>query len=343
MRLRVDLSTTYLGLKLANPLIPRCPAPGSTRDEGEGIRALVDVGAPAMLMDPIYEEQISHGTTSRLWYEQEAPDARGGQNGHLARDIRGNYLDRIASIRKLLPGPLIAAINCTTLNAWVDFTRSLEAAGADALELNVYVLPTDPDEPASDVERRVVDIVSAVRARVKIPLAVKLSPFYTSLSHFAKRLEAVGVDGLVLFNRFYEPEFDEGRGPRGGGGRMLDSLEMRLRLGWLSILSPQTQLSLALSGGVQTGRDVIEGVMAGAAAVHINLAALNAGPEYLETVLEGLSYQMEKVSEAGDQGTNESITRLRGCMNRARRGETDSGIAWRSAARPGERITVNLH
>jgi dihydroorotate dehydrogenase (fumarate) len=329
----MDLSTTYLGLKLANPLIPACSSPGCAREMCDRVRALVDLGAPALLMEPIYEEKISHQRTDRLWYEQ---DLRAQQNGGAARtskDVRGDYLNRVASIRKILPGPLIAAINCTTLGNWVDFTGAVEASGADALELNVYVLPTNPHENASEVERRLVDIVSAVRARVKVPLAVKLSPFYTSLPHLAKKLQAGGATGLVLFNRFYEPEFEEGN--RRGGA--MDSMELRLRLSWLSILSPQTKLSLALSGGVQTGRDVVQGIMAGAEAVQISLSALNAEPDYLETVLEGMAYHMH---EAG----HDSIKQLRGCMTRgngALAGTATNEI--REAAHARTTVSMDLH
>jgi dihydroorotate dehydrogenase (fumarate) len=264
----------------------------------------VELGAPALLMEPIFEEQISHERTDRLWYEQDARMNSGA--GRSTKDVRGDYLNRIATIRKILPGPLIAAINCTTAGKWVDFAGSIEASGADALEINVYVLPTNPQEPASEVERRLLDIVAAVRSRVKMPLAVKLSPFYTSLPHLARKVEDAGATGLVLFNRFYEPEFEDGIKPRGSG---IDAMELRLRLSWLSILSPQTKLSLALSGGVQTGRDVVKGIMAGADAVQISLSSLNADPDYLETVLEGMTYYMQ---EAG----HDSISSLRGCINR---------------------------
>jgi dihydroorotate dehydrogenase (fumarate) len=331
----MDLSTTYLGLKLANPLIPSCPPPGCTRggDDGERVRELVGLGAPALLMEPIFEEQISHERTDRLWYEQvygSGSDASGQAAGRSPKDVRGDYLNRIAAIKRILPGPLVAAINCTTLGTWVDFAGSVESAGADALELNVYVLPTNPEERALEVERRLVDIVSAVRARVKIPLAVKLSPFYTSLPHLAKKLEAAGATGLVLFNRFFEPEFEEGMRPRNGGG--IDSIELRLRLSWLSILSPQTKLSLAMSGAVQTGRDVLKGIMAGADAVQISLSALSAGPEYLETVLEGLTYHMEQAGQ-------ESISALRGCMNRPPANAQANGRLKPAAV---ETVVVNL-
>jgi dihydroorotate dehydrogenase (fumarate) len=188
---------------------------------------------------------------------------------------------------------VIASLNGCRLGGWTDYARLIERAGADALELNLYFLPTDPTESGEAVEARTIDVLRAVRATVKLPLAVKLSPFFSSLAHFARQLATLGANGLVLFNRFYQPDIDpdlleitprlERTGPT----------ELRLRLRWLAILRSELRCSLACTGGIRLPIDAIKAIMAGADAVQCVSSLLQFGPEYLRTLLDGIRTWME--------------------------------------------------
>jgi dihydroorotate dehydrogenase (fumarate) len=218
------------------------------------------------------------------------------------------YLERIRVLRALCPVPIIASLNGTTKGTWLSHAKAMEEAGASALELNLYELETDPRESAADVEARALDVVRAVRAALRIPLAVKLSPFYTALAHFAAALEAAGADGLVLFNRFYQPDIDIEALEVARTLRLSDRSELLLRLRWLAVLSPKLRGSLAVSGGVHETTDAVKAIMAGAHAVQMVSALLRNGPEHLGLVLGGLrAWLVEHEYESLDQ--------MRGSMN----------------------------
>ena len=204
------------------------------------------------------------------------------------------YLDQIRQIKQAVAVPVIASLNGYTLGGWLGHARLMEQAGADALELNVYQLATDPEEDACAIEDRAVKMVQAVRSAVGIPVAVKLSPYYTALVHFAHRLGDAGADGLVLFNRFYQPDIDVEELQVRRGLRLSHSSELPLRLRWLAILSGKLRSSLALSGGVHTVNDVVQSVMAGAHAVQVVSALLKLGPAYLEHLRQGLARWLEE-------------------------------------------------
>jgi dihydroorotate dehydrogenase (fumarate) len=207
--------------------------------------------------------------------------------------------------------PVIGSLNGVTPSGWLEFARSIEQAGAHALELNVYHVATDPDETAAAVERRTLDILEAVRSSVQIPLAIKLSPFHSSLSHFAAELESGGAAGLVLFNRFYQPDIDIEALEVGSELHLSDSSELLLRLRWLAILSARRRMHLAVSGGVHTEKDAIKALMAGATAVQMVSALLRRGPAHLTLVRDGVARWME-------EHEYESLAQLRGSMSHAR-------------------------
>ncbi len=207
--------------------------------------------------------------------------------------------------------PVIASLNGLTPGGWLEYARLIEQAGADALELNVYYVATDPDADAASVEKRTLEMVSMVRAGLRIPVAVKLSPFFSSLSHFARALEQAGADALVLFNRFYQPDIDTEELEVKAELHLSDSSELLLRLRWLAILSGQRRLDLAVSGGVHTTLDAVKAIMAGASAVQMVSALLRRGPGYLRMMRVGLESWMEEHGYA-------RIEDLRGCMNLAR-------------------------
>jgi dihydroorotate dehydrogenase (fumarate) len=204
--------------------------------------------------------------------------------------------------------PVIASLNGTTAEGWLSYARNIEQAGADALELNVYFLATDARETGEAAEHRVLDVVKVVKQAVKIPVAVKLSPFFSSVAHVAAGLDHLGADGLVLFNRFYQPDIDVEALEAVPSLHLSDSSELLLRLRWLAILSGKVRASLAVSGGVHTATDAIKAIMTGASAVQMVSALLNHGPEYVKVVRDAIVKWME-------EHEYESLEQMRGSMS----------------------------
>jgi dihydroorotate dehydrogenase (fumarate) len=203
---------------------------------------------------------------------------------------------------------VIASLNGTTAEGWLSYARNIEQAGADALELNVYFLATDARETSEAAEHRVLDVVKVVKQAVKIPVAVKLSPFFSSVAHVAAGLDHLGADGLVLFNRFYQPDIDVEALEAVPSLHLSDSSELLLRLRWLAILSGKVRASLAVSGGVHTATDAIKAIMTGASAVQMVSALLNHGPEYVKVVRDAIVKWME-------EHEYESLEQMRGSMS----------------------------
>ena len=305
----MNLATTYLGLALPHPLMPGA---SPLVDDLDMVRRLEDAGAAAIVMHSLFEEQIAaeeqaavhvagHGDSfgEALSYLPGPPPFALGPD---------RYLEQLRRIGEAVAVPVIASLNGATPGGWLEYARLLEQAGADALELNVYHVATDPAETAAAVEARVLDVLRAVRAAVALPLAVKLSPFYSSLAHLAQQIDLLGADGLVLFNRFYQPEIDPEVLEVVPSLRLSDSSELRPRLRWLAILSGRVQLGLAASGGVHTGLDALKAVMAGAHAVQLVSALLRHGPEHLAVVRADLAHWLE-------EHEYESLAEARGSMS----------------------------
>jgi dihydroorotate dehydrogenase (fumarate) len=292
----MDLSTTYLGFTLPHPLMP-----GSSplADDLDGVRRLEDAGAAAIVLRSLFEEQIV-GDELATYYAHEAPSESYAEALSYLPDPgmfslgTHEYLEHLQSVKRAVAVPVIASLNGTTPESWLEYARLIADAGADALELNVYDLPTDPRESGEDVERRVLDVVTTLREAVALPLAVKLSPFYSAFAHFARRLEAAGADGIVLFNRFYQPDFDIENLEIVPRVRLSSPGELLLRLRWLSVLSGQVSLSLAATGGVHGVADAVKAVMAGAHAVQMVSVLLRRGPEALARVRAELARGFEE-------------------------------------------------
>jgi len=307
----MDLSTTYLGLKLRNPLIAGA---SPLTEQIETVRALEANGAAAVVMPSLYEEHMRAKPVELPFYEElyeQASEAGAVPAGLRSPLEPGEYLDRLTRIKNLVGIPVFASISCTAQGEWIEYARLIEKAGADGLELNVYIVPVDPSLTSEDVEKRIMDIVACVRHRVKLPLAIKLYPFYTALPHLVKELAYAGANGVVLFNRSYHPDIDVEKrliAPQLNLSHVSEQTELRLRLRWLALLSPWTQLSLALTGGVHTGLDAIKGIMSGAHAVQIVSSLLNAGPEYMNSLVEQFTAQMRRTGA-------DSVGELRGCLN----------------------------
>ena len=316
----MDLSTTYLGLKLPHPLMP-----GSSplADDLDTVRRLEDAGAAAIVMRSLFEEQIV-GEELATYYAHEAPGDSYAEALSYLPDPEmfslgtHEYLEQLQGIRSAVSIPVIASLNGSTPDSWLEYARLIEQAGADALELNVYDLPTDVRETSDDVERRVLDVVTTLREAVRLPIAVKLSPFYSSLCHFASRLELAKADGLVLFNRFFQPDFDVESLEVVPKARLSSPAELLLRLRWISLLSSQTSMSLAVTGGVHGALDAVKAVMAGAHAVQMVSVLLRRGPEALARVREGLAEWLEEHGY-------ESLRQMQGSMSAAR-GGTRAGL-----------------
>jgi dihydroorotate dehydrogenase (fumarate) len=306
----MDLTTRYLGLTLPHPFMPGA---SPMVDDLDLVRRLEDAGAAAIVMHSLFEEQITReevGTIRQmevvsgaypeaLTYFPEPEDFRLGPD---------RYLDHVRRLKEAVRVPVIASLNGSTPGGWVAFATRIAEAGADALELNLYDLGAHAGESGFALERRFLDIVRAVRAAVKIPLAVKLSPFFSSLGSFASELDARSVDGLVLFNRFYQPDIDPETLDVTPSLRLSTHDELLLRLRWLALLSGRVKASLAVTGGVHDARDAIKAIMAGADAVQMVSAILLRGPKALADVRTEVARWLE-------EHEYESLSQMKGSMS----------------------------
>ncbi len=306
----MELSVKYLGLTLAHPLMTGA---SPFVDDLARVKRLEDAGASAITMHSLFEEQISGEEVATVRATETHANSSGEASSylpdppdfHLGPD---EYLEQLRKLKKAVRVPVIASLNGTTRGGWLRYAKLMQEAGADALELNVYDLATDVETRGDAVEERMISVVKAVKKEVSIPVAVKLSPFYSSLANLAGQLDQAGVDGLVLFNRFYQPDINVEELEVERSLQLSTSFELPLRLRWLAILSGRVRPSLAVTGGVHTPADVIKAIMAGAHAVQLVSALLQRGPEYLR-VLRG---EMARFLEEHDY---ESLDQMRGSMD----------------------------
>ncbi|MCS7049016.1 MAG: dihydroorotate dehydrogenase-like protein [Verrucomicrobiae bacterium] len=307
----MDLSTNYLGMQLKNPLV--VSACGPLSEDIDNIRRAEDAGAAAVVLYSLFEEQLrlemhelhhhlEHGTHSyaeALTYFPEPSQFHLGPEG---------YLEHIRQAKAAVDIPIIASLNGCSMGGWTEFARRIEQAGADALELNIYYIPTDMALSGAEVEQTYLDILKAVKSVVKIPVAVKLSARFSNIANMAKRLDAAGADGLVLFNRFYQPDID------------LETLEvrprvllstphaMRLPLRWIAILYGRVRASLAATSGIHTAADVVKMLLVGANVTMLCSALLKHGIDHLRTVEQGLRQWLA-------DHEYESVRQLQGSMS----------------------------
>jgi len=307
----IDLSTTYLGLKLKNPLVasasPLCEDLGN-------IRRMEDAGAAAVVLQSLFEEQleIESDDLDRFLIESSERSAESVTHfPEMTGWVRGpdEYVEHVRACKKAVKIPVIASLNGTTKGGWLGYARRIEQAGADALELNIYSIPVDPDVTGEQVEQRYVEIVQAIKAEVQIPVAVKLGPYFSSMANMGRKLDAAGAQALVLFNRFYQPDYD------------LESLEvvpnlilsipheLLLRLHWIAVLYGQVKADLALTGGIHTATDVVKAMMAGAKVAMMTSALLKRGINYLDTLATELLIWM-------GEHEYDSIKQMQGSMSR---------------------------
>jgi dihydroorotate dehydrogenase (fumarate) len=309
----MDLTTHYLGLKLKNPLMPGA---SPMVDDLDTVRRLEDAGASAIVMHSLFEEQVVGEQLASIYAMEMFADSYSEALTYFPKHEEfalspDQYLEQVRRIKQAVAIPVIASLNGTTSGGWLRYASLIEEAGAHALELNVYHIPTDPSETGRAVESRVLEVLGTIKGSLGIPVAVKLSPFYSALPSLAAELEFAGADGLVLFNRFYQPDIDPVALEVAPKLVLSDSQELLLRLRWLSIISPHFGGSLACSGGVHDLLDVVKALMAGAHAVQLVSALLQRGPEYLSFLLADLERWM---------GENEydSVRQMQGSMNHRR-------------------------
>jgi dihydroorotate dehydrogenase (fumarate) len=306
----MDLSTTYLGMKLKNPLVVSASPLSRSM---ESLRRLEDAGASAIVMHSLFEEQITHEEESLDHYKSYGTESYAEAlsyfpdtgDYHFGPDV---YLEILAKAASKLEIPIIASLNGVTPGGWTDYAKKMEEAGASALELNIYYIPTDEKLSGVDVENRYADMLKNVRGTVKIPIAIKMSPFFSSIPNIAQRLVREGADGLVLFNRFYQPDIDLEELDVKPGVGLSDSYANRLPMRWIGILYGKLKASLAATSGIHTAEDVLKLTMVGADVTMMCSALLMHGPEHIGKVLKNVEDWMK-------EHEYESIEQMKGSLS----------------------------
>jgi dihydroorotate dehydrogenase (fumarate) len=309
----MDLSTTYLGMKLRTPIVPSA---SPLSEEIDDIKRMEDAGASAVVLYSLFEEQLtldmmeldhhmSHGTDSfaeALSYFPEPESFKLGPEG---------YLEHIRKAKEAVDIPVIASLNGSSPSGWTSFAASMEEAGADALELNLYAIPTSMDVSGAEVEAQYLKVVEMVKSVVSIPVAVKLSPYFSNMANMAKRFADVGADGLVLFNRFYQPDVDVETLEVTPNVLLSTPQSLRLPLRWIAILFGRLDVSLAATSGVHHAQDVVKMLLVGADVTMMAATLFKNGIEYIRTIEESLVEWLE-INEY------ESVQQLQGSMSQLR-------------------------
>ncbi len=306
----VDLTTKYLGLSLKNPIVPSA-SPLSKKLSS--IRQLEDAGAAAITMYSLFEEQIDIEALAQHEFLEQTTFMSAEATAYfpkIADYDRGpdGYLEHIHEAKTAVDIPIIGSLNGVTTGGWTRYAKLIEQAGADALELNVYLIPTRVNLTGDGVENTYLEILREVKAQVKIPVAMKLNPFFSAIPNVAHRLDHAGADGLVLFNRFYQPDFDLEELAVVPHLVLSNSNEMRLPLRWIAILYGHVKASLALTTGVHSAEDAVKAILAGADIVNVASLLLERGPAAATGLVNGLTQWME-----GHE--YESVSQMKGALS----------------------------
>jgi len=306
-----DLRTHYLGLELEHPLVPS--ASPLSRDLDTAKR-LEDAGASALVMYSLFEEQLRHEEQNMLRFLHEQDIGHAEADTYLptpdtyASEL-DDYLEQLDALKSSLDIPVIASLNGISFDGWVEHGKQLQEAGADALELNVYYVAADAEEPGAEVEGRYVQLLRELKRHVTLPITMKLSPQFSSVSHMVKLLEAAGADGVALFNRFYQPNIDLDTLEVTPTLDLSSSAESRLRVRWVAILYGQVKLSMAVTGGIHTAEDALKALLAGADVTHLCSALLLHGPQRLTEIRTAMHEWLE-------EHEYESVQQLKGSVSR---------------------------
>ncbi len=306
----MNLKTNYLGFELPHPFVVGASPISARLDR---IRHAEDAGAAAIVMNSLFEEQIVHheaGLQEHVYsHEESFAEATSyfpaAQDYHLGPD---EYLERIREMKEAVDIPVVASLNGTNLGTWMEYAKYMEEAGADALELNLYYQPRTAEETCEEVESSLIEVVEKVRQSVQLPLAIKLSPFFSSLPNFVKQIEDKGANAVVLFNRFYQPDIDIENLEAVPSLKLSDSSELLLRIRWLAILAGRYSLNLAVTGGVHTAEDAIKSVMAGADCIQLVSTLLRNG-------LPQLTKLRREMAEWMEQNEYQSLEQMKASMS----------------------------
>jgi dihydroorotate dehydrogenase (fumarate) len=306
----MDLTTTYLGMKLKNPIVPSASPLSHNVDS---MKRLEDAGAAAIVMYSLFEEQIAHETSELYHYLSYGTESFAEaltyfpeiQHYNLGPD---EYIELIAKAKKSVGVPIIGSLNGISVGGWISYAKKIEQAGADALELNIYYIPTDPLLSGSDVEDRYLEVLHAVKNTISIPIAVKLSPFFSSMANMAQRLDNAGTGALVLFNRFYQPDLDLTTLEVKPNVILSTPQSMRLPMRWIAILHSTVKANLAATGGIHSAEDALKMLMVGADVTMMCSALLKRGPQYIHEVLVDMERWMV-------EHEYESVKQLKGSMS----------------------------
>jgi dihydroorotate dehydrogenase (fumarate) len=306
----VDLTTTYLGLPLKNPLVASA-SPLSKRIDS--VRRLADAGIAAVVLYSLFEEQITHESRELDHYLTRGTNTYAEALSYFPDLEHYNigpepYLEHLQRVKQAVDIPVIGSLNGVSTGGWVEYAQRIEAAGADALELNIYYLPTDPEVTSAALEESYLTLVRDVRAQLRIPIALKLSPSFTALPNMARRFADAGANGLVLFNRFYQPDFDLEQLEVVPNLTLSTSDDLRLPLRWIAMLYGRVPVDFALSGGVHTAEDVLKAMMAGASVAMLTSELLAHGIARVRDILEDLQTWMI-------EHEYRSIAQMRGSMS----------------------------
>ena len=309
----IDLGTTYLGLKLRTPLVPSA---SPLSQELDSIRRLEDSGASAIVLGSLFEEQLRQESLELEHRLAEHTDSFAEALSYLPEPNEfkigpEGYLNHIRKAKRAVAVPIIASLNGATVGGWTAYAKELEQAGADAIECNIYAIPSNPDLLAADIEKDYIEIVKAVKSAVSIPVAVKLSPFFTNMANMAKRFDDVGANALVLFNRFYQPDIDLEELEIQPNVLLSTPQALRLPLTWIGILYGHLRANLAATSGVHGPEDVIKLLMVGADVTMLCSTLLRNGISHLRYIEEGLVRWMEKHEY-------ESVQQMKGSMSQLR-------------------------
>ena len=306
----VQLQTSYLGLKLKNPLIVGA---SPLVDYLNKVREIEDSGAAAIVMHSLFEEQVETTAAASESYLHSHEETFAEATSYFPSGLDfalgpERYLEQMREIKKMVSIPLIGSLNGRTPGGWTGFAEDIEEAGADALELNLYFQPTDTETPAAVIESEAIATVRAVRERISIPIAVKISPFFTSIPHFARRIADAGATALTLFNRFYQPDIDIENLETVSSLNLSESSELRLRLRWMAILRDRIPIELSCTGGVHSAEDAIKAIMAGADTVQLVSCLLRNGPSHLAGVLSDLTKWLDEFEYTSIDDTRASMS-----------------------------------